>query len=164
MTDKYKPQPLAPINTEGLEDIAEALLAPVQSGNPENSGENPGTHIFYDGFVYIPTINRWFTEELSLNGKNWTDCHKELAKQKKAFPNNSQRKLRMPYPFETWQLVLYAKEHLNDQRFRKIYDEILKTKPKNTWRGEWQNAKFIQGTGFNNLNLETTIDVNPDGS
>lgn len=42
MTDTYKSQPLAPISTEGLEDIAETLLVPVK-----NSGGNLGqTPIF----------------------------------------------------------------------------------------------------------------------
>ena len=47
---KDKIQPLVPINTSGLEDIAEALLAPAQV-NGESSGGAPGTHVFYDGFV-----------------------------------------------------------------------------------------------------------------
>ena len=35
MTEKYEPKPLVPISTDGLEDIAEALLAPFNAVNPE---------------------------------------------------------------------------------------------------------------------------------
>jgi hypothetical protein len=120
-------------------------------------------HVFHKGFVYIPTVNIWFAEELSLNETNWHDCHKELAKQTKTFPNNYNSRLKMPTPKETWALILYAKEHLDDLRLKKIYNDILKKQPEGSWRAEWQNIRFVPGTGFKNLDLETVVvDSNGD--
>jgi len=158
---EHKIQPLIPGNTEGLEEIARQLLEGVP---PENTGAgSPGTHIYQNDMIYIPTVKLWFTDDILFRGKNWIDSHKELAKMTKTFPNGYISRLRMPTPAETWGLVLYAKEHLDDLKLRKVYEDILKKKPENTWRGEWQNARFVEGSGFNNLNLETVIDVDLNG-
>jgi hypothetical protein len=159
----HKIQPLIPGNTEGLEEIARQLLEGIPVGDAGDANSQ-GTHSYHQDMIYIPTVKLWFTDDILFREKNWNDSHKELAKLTKTFPNGYSSKLRMPTPAETWGLIFYAKEHLNDPKLKKIYDDILKKKPENTWRGEWQNARFVQGSGFNNLNLETVVDVASNGN
>jgi hypothetical protein len=161
MTNKI--QPLIPGNTDGLEEIARQLLEEVPDGNA-GTGMSSGTHSYHQDMIYIPTVKLWFTDDILFRGKNWNDCHKELANLTRTFPSGYKSKLRMPTPMETWGLILYAKEHLDDSKLKRIYEDILKKKPKDIWRGEWQNAKFVQGSGFNNLNLETVVDVDSNGN
>ena len=160
---EHKIQPLIPGNTDGLEEIARQLLEGIPADDT-NGGSGSGVHSYHQDMIYIPTVKLWFTDDILFREKNWNDSHKELAKLTKTFPNGYRSKLRMPTPAETLGLILYAKEHLDDLKLKKIYEDILQKKPQNTWRGEWQNARFVQGSGFNGLNLETVIDVDSNGN
>ena len=150
---------------EPIKGSLEKVLADIDKAptlEPEPSGT--GTHTYHNGFVYIPTANLWFAEEITLTNTNWYDCHKELAKQTLVLPNGSEKRLRMPTPKQTWGLILYAKAHQDDPKLKKIYNDILQKKPENKWRAEWQNARFIAGSGFNDLDLETVIGIDSSGN
>ncbi|MDO8623376.1 MAG: hypothetical protein Q7R52_03950 [archaeon] len=62
------------------------------------------------------------------------------------------KNLRVPTMRETWDLLFFAKENLSNPELEKIY---------NYGHGEWQNAIFRKGTGFNGLDLNIT---NPSNS
>lgn len=131
MTDNHRP--LIPVNPDGLEDVAASLLQGAHEVN-----QDPQMAVDLKGYIYVPSARLYFAKERSLQGLNWTDTHKKAL---------SEGLGRMPTPKETWGLISYAKSHLNDFQLRKIYDDILKTTPENTWHGEWQNAKFSEDQG-----------------
>jgi hypothetical protein len=84
------------------------------------------------GWLYVPSVGLEFSPNLEGLGSNWYDCHK-LAKSKN---------LIMPSINETWALFFFAKAHLQELSFRKIYEYFTKKTPVNTWHGEWQDAFF----------------------
>jgi hypothetical protein len=90
-----------------------------------------------DGFVYVPPINLYFAEERSNYNLTWDATHK------KVIPEGYE----MPSPMETWKFIDYLKNNLSVPKLKKVYDDILKTTPQNTWHGEWQNAIYSNEDG-----------------
>ena len=103
------------------------------------------------GYIHVPSINLSFAEERSLYGKTWYDTHKALIP----------RRLRMPTIKETEELIFYLKNNLSDPRLKKVYDDILKITPKDTWHGEWQNNIFSKDS--NGMYTQRVIGLDKKG-
>jgi len=89
----------------------------------ESSIVNPVADV--NGYIYVPSINAYFTKERLCNGKNWFEAHKELQ-------SNGQR---MPTIPEFIEFLKYIKvNHEN------IYKDI--TEVRSPWRSEWLDADF----------------------
>jgi len=78
-----------------------------------------------DGYIYVPSINQYFTKERLCLGKNWFDTHKSLQ-------SNNQR---MPTIPEFIEFLKYSKINFPD-----IYKDI--TEVREPWRANWLDADF----------------------
>jgi len=76
-------------------------------------------------YIYVPSINAYFTKERLYNGKNWFEAHKELQ-------SNNQR---MPTIPEFIEFLKYVKVNYED-----LYKDI--TEVRNPWRANWLDADF----------------------
>jgi hypothetical protein len=110
----------------------------------EEQGETQGddTAEPVEGFIYVPTIDLYFAKQRTLQGENWENTHKQLYQKTLELPHKP--RLRMPKPTETWDLIFYLKEHLDNPDFKKVCDDILKKTPEGKWHGEWQNILFSE--------------------
>jgi hypothetical protein len=89
----------------------------------ESSIVNPVADV--NGYIYVPSINAYFTKERLYNGKNWFEAHKELQ-------SNGQRMPTIP------EFIEFLK-HLK-VNYENIYKDI--TEVRSPWRGEWLDADF----------------------
>ena len=113
-----------------VEGAMERILNKTVSSVAEPEQVNTQTNTSnLEGYIYVPSINLSFAEERSLYGKTWYDTHKALIP----------KKLKMPTIKETEELIFYLKSNLSNPRLKKVYDDILKITPKDTWHSEWQN-------------------------
>ena len=53
----------------------------------------------------------------------------------------------MPKPRETWDLIFYLKDNLQNPGCKELYDLLLKKTPEDTWHGAWQNAFYEEDSG-----------------
>ena len=81
------------------------------------------------GFIYVPSIKLYVSEEKNLHGKNWYQTHKELHKQN----------LQMLTIKQFAEFLKFLKENPNPKH-EKILDEILTVRE--PWRAEWLDAYF----------------------
>ena len=110
---------------------------PTQEPTPTEPREETQTQA-PTSYVYIPTINLSFAPEITLQGKNWYDAHREII----ANPENG----RMPRTSETWAAIFYARENLQEEGMQHLYNSILKTIQPG-WHGEHQNDFFTEEEG-----------------
>ena len=130
-----------------IEGAMERALAEKNKPETHTDKNLPGS----EGRIYVPSINAYFDEERSLHNLDWYDTHKKALGEGLG---------RMPTPRETWELISHAKANLSDLKLRKVYDDILKTTPKDTWHGEWQNAKFSKDGNDMYVQRVTGLDSN----
>ena len=130
-----------------VDGAIERALAEKNKPETHTDKNLPGS----EGRIYVPSINAYFDEERSLHNLDWYETHKKVL---------GERLGRMPTPRETWELILYAKANLSDLKLRKVYDDILKTTPRNTWHGEWQNAEFSENKGVMYIQRVISLDKN----
>lgn len=126
------------LSNERISQMEQELARPYVKPVPK------GKHIFRDGFVFIPTINVWFNESCKFYDTPWQEAHTLLSLEKFEISKDIFGELRMPTIKETLGLLFYAKEHLEEPGFEKIYNELLKTREGEDWHGEWQNAWFFE--------------------
>ena len=82
-----------------------------------------------EGFIYVPSVDLYFTKERALLNQNGYDPHKKLHEQN----------LRMPTIPEFVEFLKYLRANPTDEN-TSIYDEI--TEGRNPWRAEHLDAKF----------------------
>lgn len=116
------------------ERIAKLNPKQTQQTQPAKPAKQSNQGWIRDGFVYVPSIDLSFAAQRTHQNINWYDTHKQLAEEK----------LRMPTPRETWELIFYLKDNLDNPEYEQVYNDILKLTPKDTWHGEWQNAFFTK--------------------
>ena len=114
-----------------------------------------------DDFIYVPPINLYVAKERSLNGLKWNQTIDEIYT--KGITIEGIR-AEMPTPFEFMSFLEYLLSGringLAEKERKAIINDILKA---GGYRGNHLNAKFIEGTGFNNLGIETII-LEPSGN
>ena len=130
-----------------IEGAMERALAEKNKPETHTDKNLPGS----EGRIYVPSINAYFDEERSLHNLDWYKTHKKILGEGLG---------RMPTSKETWELISHAKANLSDLKLRKVYDDILKTTPKDTWHGEWQNAIFIKDGNDMYVQRVTGLDSN----
>lgn len=174
MTNKQRP--LIPVNQEGLDSVAEALLA-GNTGNG-NSGENTGRklEVKVDASKYI---------QVGTNGLNGNPVvispfelvgHGNLDYEKVHF-KLAESGLYMPTPrifmthfsnvvdaFKSKKKLIYAdgsevpKDVVEDMyKHLTINHKAIYGGNAGAWT--WLNARFVNGTGFNGMDLETVVEV-----
>ena len=171
-------RPLVPVNPEGLDAIAESLL---------NGEDREEEQIDTKPLKVAAAINRAeyivLPQHSLLIAKYEPDEFKGFKWENKDNPKEGihyklhQKGLQMP-------TVLQLRTHFNNvleayKGTRKLVDGNGRQLPRNeiedlyehyttdhinggAWT--WLNARFVQGSGFNNLNLESVRRVNPDGN
>ena len=104
--------------------------------NPNQSAPNK------DGFIYVPSINLYLSQETHFKGKNWNDCHIETQKQGYTMPTIHQfaEFLRYLRSDEGKSKIANANEILNE-----IYEV------RSPWRSEWLDAFFRQNDDSMNI-------------
>ncbi len=142
-------RPLLPVNPNGLDEIADALLqnnattAPDSSGssqpgvniqNPEKyiilTGRSHGSYSYPDLFVAMDRTHY---------GKNWKDAHLALSQEESQM-------LSIRQFVDFLNLLRSGKVHdgtgrnLNKTKINAVLDEILTVR--NPWRSEWLDADF----------------------
>ncbi len=129
----------------------EFLKNPDNSKQPKPLTTNQDSKL--EGFIYVPSINLHIAKERSLLGKSWEQTIDEIYN--KGIEIQGKR-AQMPTPFQFMGYIngLLAENipDLQDSERIRILNDILKT---GKYRGAHLNARFIEGTGFNDLNIET---------
>ena len=150
---KHEIKPLVPVSTEGLEETARDLL----EGKPEESDDEIDA-ARKEGFIYIPTIKACISKKRDLNGLSWNKAIDKIYNQGVEVKlNNEGIKAEMPTPFEFMSGLIYVLDNenipdLTSNERTEFLDDILKT---GNYRGNHLNARFIEGSGFNGLGIET---------
>ena len=135
--------------------------------NPEAPKQEPTTTQATlpnkDGFIYVPSINLYLSEETHFKGKRWNQSHIETQKQGYTMPTISQ--------FVEFLKYLRSDEgQSNVKNARIILNEIYEVR--SPWRAEWLDALFekqddkmlihynhrINGTNLIAQNTEQLID------
>ena len=101
-----------------------------------------------EGFIYVPSIELYVAKERSHHNLDWYNTHKTIIPQG----------LRMPTPRETWELIFYLQDNLDNPELKQVYDDILKKTQTNDQHGEWQNAIFTQDKKGRYIQRVTGID------
>ena len=89
-----------------------------------------------EGFVYVPSINRYLGKHTRFKNSDWYHCHRQLQ----------QESLRMPTIPEFIEFVKYLKANpqgvkdATSEEIKLIQEDILK--PKDDYIGEWLDARF----------------------
>ena len=169
-----------PSNTEGLDEVAEALLnSEVSEVRVEGSlnVKNPGD------YIQVPGVNGLYGnpaaiskfEVQGMNNKNYEDTHKAVFQLREGvyIPPPS---IFMPHfknvvsAYKNNQPVFDAAGNpVSRQELEEIYKHLT-TNFKDAYGGNkpgawtWLNARYVQGSGFKKLDLETIIGVDADGT
>jgi len=175
MNHQYRP--LVPVNPKGLDDVALALLN--EAPNDDEERDKPlqvAAAINKADYIVLPQhsllIAKYEPDEFK--GFRWEN--KDNPKEGVHYKLR-QKGLQMP-------TVLQLRTHFNNvvesyKGTRKLVDGNGRQLPRNeiedlykhytsihinggAWT--WLNARFVQGSGFNNLNLESVRRVNTDGT
>src|SRR6056297_2600888 len=108
---------------------------PQDSYQPEKDTKN---------FIYVPSLDLYFTNQRILTNHNWSKCHEAL--------NNSEiynTKMKMPTIPEFWEFLRYLNNNKeNNEKYKEVFNDI--TEVKNPLGGEWLNAdfKYNENNGF----------------
>ncbi len=92
-----------------------------------------------DNFIYVPSINLYVAKEKIMHRLDWSNTHKELAKEKDR---------RMPLIYEETEFIKYLLANPNGTKdaskdeIQTITNEILEKR--NPWRAEHLDAYFEQ--------------------
>jgi hypothetical protein len=163
------PRPLVPVDPQGLDDVAVALLKSSNEDGREtrdSSGElpvnvqvsHPEKYLFlpsktYGNYTYPNTL---FSLERGHNGKNWHDTHKSLAAEGAYMPTIRQFvdavKLLRSGKARDGKGKIIAKNLVNV-----VLDDIFKL---GSYRGRWLDADFKVFNGVLHINYGHTVDVN----
>ncbi|MFA5174465.1 MAG: hypothetical protein WC438_04765 [Candidatus Pacearchaeota archaeon] len=127
----YDKDLIARINREAEEKSRRGKL-PVKP--TEQRQNQAGKGEINDKWVYVPLIDMSFARQRTHQNTNWYDQNKALISEN----------LLMPTPEQTWELIFYLKDNLDNPEHREVYDDILKRTPKDIWHGENQNAYFTK--------------------
>ena len=167
-------------DTEGLDEVAEALLN-SEAGNVRVEGslnvKNPGDYIQVPGVNGLygnPVVISKF-EVAGMNNKNYEDTHKAVFQLREGvyIPPPS---IFMPHfknvvsAYKNNQPIFDAAGNpVSRQELEEIYKHLT-TNFKDAYGGNkpgawtWLNARYVQGSGFKKLDLETIIGVDADGT
>ncbi len=143
-------RPLVPVNPEGLDEVAAALLAGTSEENSETDTPRipqlPRNIINPEKYLYLPAKNHGsysyqntlISLERSHNGKNWFDTHKLLSAEGKYMPTIRQ--------FVDFVKLLKSGKALNGKGEIMPQDLVVKTLEDifklGEYRGRWLDADF----------------------
>ena len=86
---------------------------------------------FREGFIYVPSLDLYFSKERMHTNSDWYNCHKLLQEQD----------LIMPVIPQWIEFLKYIRDS-DDPENKRIYEDIVTVR--NPWRAEWFDARFEQ--------------------
>ena len=99
------------------------------SPKPGSPRRLPSTATPKEGFIYVPSIDLYFSKEKMHTNSDWYNCHKLLQEQD----------LTMPLIPQWIEFLKYIRDS-DDPEHKNIYEDIVTVR--NPWRAEWLDAKF----------------------
>ncbi len=158
-------RPLVPVDTKGLDDVADALLRNVQPNPDTNTQDtqspanipNPDKYIILPGASYsnyaYPTM--LVAMDRTHQGKDWFDCHKLLAKK-----GDSMLTLRQYADFlrllKSGNVLDGRAQRLSKSKVEAILDDIIAVR--NPARAEWLDADFKVKNNVLHINHSHNVD------
>ena len=118
-----------PVKTGELEKF---LAGEIEENQEQKGLVQTGKGDITDKMIYVPLINMGFAKQRSHYNLNWNDTHKALFSEG----------MKMPSIEQTWELIFYLRDNLDNPECKQVYDDILQLTPNGSWHGEWQNNIF----------------------
>lgn len=169
-------RPLVPVNPEGLDAIAESLLNREERGEEQDKPLQVAVAINRADYIVLPQhsllIAKYEPDEFK--GFKWENkdnpkegVHYKLRQKGLQMPTLLQLRTHFNNIVESYKGNRKLVDGNGRQLPRNEIEDLYKHYTTNHINGgawTWLNARFVQGSGFNNLNLESVRKVNPDGT